>query len=146
MTYYLRHHRSLCIIMFSTTVMCKFHGKSENYMHQTDGSCDRKKKCFRKLSVFFQRIILFSSYFSRENKIAGKITHGISSSITQKWHSVSIVYIFFYCRNVNIKIASSDNETSSIINRFFCQEILLNQQFFFCFLQCCTVNNHPLNF
>lgn len=91
-------------------------------MHQTDGSCDRRRSAsqIERISVFFSwENVLRSTHTSLNIFI-------VSTHIFQTKNGIRFplgcllsfwVFSFFYCWNVN-KVVSSDNETSSIIN--FC--------------------------
>lgn len=103
MSYHLRHHHTSlsCIIMSSTTVMCiDFMRKSENYMHQTDGSSHSTDEGEEGVSqierlFIFLRIVFFLHFLFLGKHIAEHIrtSYYIFSLAyyTKKWHSVSIM-------------------------------------------------------
>lgn len=140
-------HRTSCIIMLlSTTVMCKFHEKKWKLHAPNWRKLWQKEIFFASWTQFFSaNFFSFSSYFFflwKQNHTRFSFYYSFSILHKKKWHSVSIVI----CWNVN-KIASSDNETSSTINRFLIC-FSPGKTFFksFSALLCCTFNNHPLNF
>lgn len=120
---------SSCIIMPLTIIMCKFHEKKWK-LHAPNWRKlrQRREKNCCKLSVFSKILCFHRFIFFLGKQITGaQITHFVTCLVhlvTQKMAFGFHRFTFFYCWNVN-KIASSDNETSSIINRFlFHQEIL----------------------